>query len=294
MATPYPHKQTVVIFILCAVVVSATAVFVHGKKSLQNDPKGTVSVQVSTSTVANPYIETDADWQKSFFANSTSSPTKKPATAATAAAANAKITATDKFGREFLEEFANLKKAGMLEDADALTAATEKLLNGGALVSDQPDVYATADIRVSQQNDHAAFKEYGNRLGTIMKNIPAKNDAYIASQGIQTGTTGYLKELDGNISKYKTILKLMLEMRVPSELRADHTDFVNGVSATLFIATALRATPEDPIKSLAALNFQESTISLLFSAFQNIRTSLSEKGVTYAASEPGSYFNLKP
>jgi hypothetical protein len=292
MAKPYPHKQTVVIFILCVVIVVATAAYVYGQTARQQASRDSVSIATATSTSPQPYIASDNDWQKAFYGNSTST-IPKPKSTNTAAAASTKTTVTDKFGREFLSEYVNLKKNGKLSDTDAVNSVTDRLLSQDILAA-QPDEYTVADFVASAKNDEAAFKEYGNRVGSIMKKAPAHNDPYIVSQGVQTGTTQYLKELDSNIAIYKQMLKLMLETRVPSQLREYHTQFTNGLSYTLFIATALRETPTDPIKALAGLNVQEMGTTLLFNGFTNIRSALSEKGITYVASEPGSYFNLKP
>jgi hypothetical protein len=90
------------------------------------------------------------------------------------------------------------------------------------------------------------------------------------------------------------MIQMLLALRVPSELRESHLDFLNGVSTSLFIATSLRATPQDPVKALAGLSKQESGTLLLHSGYQGIRESLADKGITFEATEPGSYFNLKP
>jgi hypothetical protein len=292
MAKLYPHKQTVVIFILCVIIVGATAAYMYSQAAQQEAAKGSVSSVTATSTSLQAQIISNTDWQKDFYGNSTSS-ISKPAAKNTAAAASTKTTVTDKFGREFFSEYTNLKKTGQLSDADAVNSVTEKLLSQDILAA-KPDEYTSADIRVSTQSDTAAFKEYGNQVGAIMKKAPAHNDPYIVSQGIQTGTTLYVKELDSNILKYKSMLKSMLEIRVPSEFREAHVEFTNGLSYTLFIASALRETPTDPIKALAGLNVQEAGTTLLFNGFTHIRSALSDEGITYLPQETGSYFNLKP
>jgi hypothetical protein len=291
MAKPYPHKQTVVIFILCAAVVVATAAYVNKQSSLQNDTVGTLGIDTSPSTTT-PYIATNTDWEKAFYGTSTSTAARTAAKKA-ATQTPAKLTTTDKFGRELFSEYTNLKRAGKLDDQAAVAAATQKLLGQDILLAAQPQTYSKADIRVSQQNDLASFREYGNQIGSIVKNAPARNDAYIASEGVKAGTVTYLKEIDSNIEKYKLIIKLLLETRVPSELAESHVDFLNGISTTLFVASSLRASDTDPIKALAGLNSQLDATTLLFNSYRDIRESLADMGVTYATGETGMYFNLK-
>ena len=293
----YPNKQTIIIFIVCIAAIIGIVIYVEGKI-----PKTPVANADQPSIFARAQDEfndtslsTSTDWQKAFLDTATTSKSfKTPTKSAATGSSTENLTDTDKFGRGLFSQYVSLKQVGLNNDPAIVSSTISSLLAQTDLMSDKPKEYSMNDIRVSSDTSVTALKAYGNAVGSLLKaNTPAKDDATIALAGIQGKDPTYTQELGDNIVKYKVILSTLLSTPVPPSVSPYHLALVNGASYMVFISSALQSAEKDPLHALAGLKMYSTAFPLILENLVNVRLALASAGITYNASEGGSFFNPK-
>ncbi len=290
MSTFNPRKQTVIISLFCIAAVVAVSLYTYSKTSQRNALVGK-NTSIESLPSADAVLSANDDWKKAFI-SSTSTPIKKGDVTATAGT-GLSDTLTAQFGRQFFTQYVNLKQSGLIDDPEVVDSITNSLLSQEFLNPDREVVYGFVDIVISPNESDSALREYGNKIGFILKTYtPEKSDAYIAYTGIQKGNTSYIKELDSNIAKYKTMVAQLLKVPTPSSVSQNHLDLINGINGLSSIAFALKSMGSDPLLGMVELSTFDDTATLLASGMNSIKSAIFSAGISYSSSEGGSYFDF--
>jgi hypothetical protein len=289
MPNAYPHKQTVFIFIICAIILMSIIWYVFGS-TLSNKQTSSIAENMSISSSTNQLIDANYDWKKSFFDNSL---TKKGSydTSNTVVKKEENLTDSDKLGRLIFTEYAKIKQSGQSTDEKSLSKIANDIIDSSVVAVDQSKVFTKRDVVVIPNNDLIALRDYGNRVGGIITNYsPQRNDAYIAFEGIKQGDSEYVDELNNNIAKYESIMKLLTSVPTPSILQDAHLNLLNGVSKLQFIAKSLTKSATDPMSALSSLNYSKEAMTLVITGVQTIKKALVGSNIKYSSIEGGYYF----
>jgi len=279
--------------IICLALIASTYWFFHRNSAGNHSKKleGSADPIIGVSAVTDTNLANiNPDWKKTFFENSTSTLGSYIAKESSKQTSE-EITSTDRFGRELLTQFIQLKQAGLSTNEDMVNGMLRNVIDQDLLIAASPRLYSDVDLKIAPTNDLVAYRDYGNRVGAIMKNnAPKRNDAFIAYEGIKSGDDSYLVELKGNVAKYQSILSLLQATPVPEDFIDGHLDLMNGVSLLSFMATGLLDQSGDPLKALAGLSGFKDAATVLSRGIIDVRDILESSGLSYSASEGGTYF----
>ena len=298
MAT-YPRTQTVVTFIVCAVVIGGVATYVYGGAlaSLTKKKGSSVAVISATSSSTDQLIET-ASWKETFFNVTDASGKKYETSSATNISAGSeveKITATDIFGREFFSKYMSLRKTGMIENTDAKDALVDQIIESGQMITDGPKVYTVADLKIAAVEDDASREAYANAVAhTMVSHQPAEHEGMIAKEALETGDNERLADIDPIIVAYSTVRSDLLAIPAPLSATQYHLNLVNGMSEAVANAVSLRNTLTDPLQTLATLSRYQMTEKNVFDTVVNLRAYFNSYGIVFSPTDSAySVFSLK-
>lgn len=268
----YPHKQTVVILILCILAVGGAALYVHRSRlALAGNAPAQDRVTVTTAR-AEPLPETD--WQKQFLAlaSSTGSFTAGKNTAPAAPVND--NTATYKFGQEFLTQYIALRQTGLASDARTVSSTIDQIIARGASAIDQPTIYGSGQLSIVTDSPDV-IRAYATVFQSALKEYSVLPDeADIAARAFETGDPSQLSALDPIIISLRSMVNRLLAVRVPRSFADNHLDLVNSLSILLYSATAFRHMDTDPLKGLAAIRFDAIVSQSAITLFSKIAASL--------------------
>lgn len=296
MPTPYPKKQTIVIFVVCIVAVVAVALYVHGQKSSKQDTGSQPSVSTETNgrQADMMVIGTSTDWRKQFFGNASTSGSFGLAARTAPSSAAEKLTATEQLSRDVFTQYVNLKQVGLINNTAIVSSTVSSLLTKDYSGSDKPRVYTTSDIVISPDNSTAALKAYGNSVGALLKTYSPKQDsATLALAGMQGRDPSYVEKLQANATAYRTILTRLLAIPAPKSVSAYHLGLINGASDMIYITLALSVSGTDPMRAINGLSLYQKAVQLGLENLLMIRGTLATASITYGSSDGGLFFNIQ-
>ncbi len=280
----YPRKQTLFIFIICALVTGGTAFYVYGGSSKgSSSAAASAPSSISSEASAQEKIASSGDWQKQFLDAATSSDLYKTKNAASAAKAPENLTVTDKMSREFMVKYAQLRQSGLNKDPQAVANLMSQVTKETISQLPPPKSYSQKDLIIAPAGT-ASTKAYGNDiLLGFERYMPAVNEAQIANEAYATGDMGKLAQIDGVIGNYRSIVNHLLKTPVPAALSASHLNLLNGFSIALYNAQALRHIDTDPLKGLAAITQELAAIKNITGAFADIQAYFVTAGVPFGS-----------
>jgi hypothetical protein len=288
MAKLYPHKQTVIIFIVCVTVVGIVIWNSHSQ-SKEQDINITEKPLNNTNIPVTSRVSTD--WQKQFF-DSTNNSVKLSAKKIDTTS-EAPLSMTSEFGRNLFTQYVNLKQTGLTSDTDIVNSTISGVINQAFAESDEPKTYTVSDIITNEDNSAATLKEYGNNIGMLfLKYAPTQDDATLALAGMQGKDPSYKEKINTNINKYKIILSNILKIPAPKIVKDYHLTLSNGMSNMIFIASSLQTSETDPLKAINALKLYSTVYPSILDSIAHIKIALGSIGITYNEGEGGSFFKL--
>lgn len=280
----YPHKQTVIVFIVCAIVITAALYSMPARNNpdstgIQATASGDIKADLTVDSGTSATIANNDDWKKQFFDGAAVS----HATAAnnSAAPVETPLTLTDKIGRDFFTQYVRIKQAGLDGDATAVSNVANDL-SGSLSDSLKPAVYVMADIKAISDSS-AAANAYAKDLALALKYMPAADAAEIANSAFDKGDMNLLKGIDPIIVSYQNLRTALVAMSAPQSVSQYHLNLVNGVSKVLFNAQALRKLEVDPAQSLAALSVYLTAFQSMSNSLNNIQSYFNLNGVRFSS-----------
>ncbi len=284
MAFFYQRIGTVAIFIVCLIAIGATAYYRHGNITVSHvsfENVSAVSVATTDSTVSSSDNE---NWKNQFIDSSTDSTFVKPKTSATVATKEEPLTATDMLGREFMTKYMLMQQAGIANDQKSINDAANTLIQESVSNIQPPKTFILENINVVTSNDLRSLRVYAESLtGVIKTYIPNtdNNEVVIAVNALDKNDMSMLARIDPVIANYRTALKVLVSMPVPSPLSQHHLNLLNGVNIALFNAISFRELDKDPFKGMAAVSMEVSALTLMDNAMRSIENYLNLSGVPF-------------
>lgn len=287
MALPHPRTQTVIIFSICALAVLATAyyngVFSPSKPTFDANIASNGQAYVQTPIIsADLKAASSSDWQKDFLGsggakNNTGAFVLKT----TSASSTEALTLTDQFGRKFFVNYLTLKQSGGIKDAAAISAAADQMVTSG-LYATQAKKYSISNIIVRADISDASLRSYTTSVNSIISQYSfPKNEAMIAQEALSLKTSTKLTDLNPLIAAHTRIVTQLLALSVPSTLKQQHIDLINGFSTMKFVGESLRDSEKDPLKGIIGTNTYLEGTAQIVNALKDMRDTLATKGVTF-------------
>jgi len=282
MASFYPHKQTLLIAVVCVLIVG-TAAYAAFKGSLTGQQlPATTGIAIKTSS--QEPITTNSDWQKQFFSTSTSAFKANAAVQSGTSPANEPLTPTDIFGEAFFSRYMQMRQAGLTDDPDTVNQVGGQIISDSIAQIQTPQPFPLSSIHVVTAVDQASLQKYGSSVSAILSSyIPDQdhNEATIAEQALEKGNMDSLSDIDPIISNYQKALASLKAMPVPKPLASYHLDLMNGVAVSLFNAQALRHVDKDPMSAMAAIGMEIQGLQFISDAVTEIQQYLTANGIAF-------------
>lgn len=288
MASIYPHKQTVLIMIVCAIAVGGA--YMYTKQSSSTAKTSVISpISVTNESEKPSAIATSTDWQLSFLDKSTTSTPEKTANTVQ----NQELTLTDRFGRDFFARYIQLRQSNLIENQQFVTDTLNQSIYTAARGAKQPKTYSLSDLSVIPNPDSARIRAYGNSLGSIFSTYTVNADpAIIANDAFEKGDMTMLEQIDPIISAYASIASALRDLPVPQPLTTYHLNLLNAISGMEKISRDIRAIESDPMQSIVSISAYAETQSSIVAQLKSMASYFSFVGISFSPSEPGSLFSL--
>lgn len=288
----YPHKQTAIIFIICALGVLGTILYVGrgdlSTKKIPTDSSAGQDIQVtSTGTV----FASTTEWQKQFFANSTTSILQVARENSKNASAKEPETLTGQFGKKFFEQFMVLKQNDLADDQTAIKAVIDQNMNDFVSTAPQAKTYDIRSVLITPTDDLTAERTYANTVGEILvMYIPKKDAAIIATEALEQNDPSRIREIIAIADSYSTMLKKLLAVPAPKTISVNHLNLINAASSMMFVSQGMSKVFEDPIQTMISLAVYEKSFASLYNALLDLKYNFSQKSIQFSNSEPGIIF----
>ncbi len=288
MAFYYPHRQTVIIFVVSVLAVAGTIWYVKGPAPVTSNVSSTAAVSAVAPTNDLAAVSASGDWRKQFY-DSSKTGSFKTSTQKTSAdsSGDAPLTATDALARDFMARYMQMHKAGLDTDQKTIDSVASQLITNGVANVVPPRSFALSDIKTTSAVDKATLSAYGRSISAILHSyLPDSdhNEAQIAIQALDNGDMTLLKKIDPVISNYREAAAALMSMRVPAPLAQYHLNLVNGVAMALFNAKALRNLESDPLTGLGAISLEMQGLQTMSDAQDSIASYLQSVGVVFGQS----------
>jgi len=292
MAKYYPHRQTVIIAIACAVAIAGTVAYVHWQTPPIRANQPDIAATVPRSSHLDDTVASSSnDWQKQFFGTATGTSTVLGGKTAQVAS-DTPLTLTDQLSRELFSRFIDLKQNDLDGNPQLVQDSVDQTIDDTTTASAQPKTYDMTDLAVSNQSDVGSLRAYGNAVAVILLSyMPRSDAAAIASDAFDKDDLDLLSNIDPIITAYRTTIVKLLAMPVPQALAQYHLDLVNSVSSMLFVSQGLRNIQGDPTQSIIALGTYSTAQDAFHGALLNMKNYFAITNISFSTNEPGTSFS---
>jgi hypothetical protein len=289
----YPHKQTAIIFIVCAIGVLGTVWYVNrGNINLRKTPDDLSANKVIQATQAGSNFATTSEWQKQFFSNSSTSVMQLAReNIKNNSIADEPETVTGKFGKKFFEQYMILKQNDLIDDKTAVQAVIDQNMNDLVSTAPQARTYDIRSVLISPTSDIADEKTYGNTIGSILSlHIPQKDAAIIAMEALEQNDPSRIKEIVAISNSYSEMVKKLLATPAPKTLSQSHLNLINAASSMIFVSEGMSKVFEDPIQSMISIAVYEKSFASMYNSLLDLKYIFSQKLIQFSNNEPGIIF----
>jgi len=286
MALSYPHRQTIIIGVVCLVAIAAVAFYTQRNKAETNETLG-VQASAKENTQDVTLNATSTNWQKDFFTVSTSTKSTQISKSGNATSS----TLTDTIGKDFFTQFMVLKQAGKTTDQESIKNAMDQTIAKAAASAVQPEIYSLGNIKISADTSLSAIHTYANTVGSILLTyVSRENPTEIAMDALDSQNMDELKGIDPIISGYQKTINELLLVNVPQDLTSSHVGIINGLSILLYVSQGLRHIQEDSMQSMISLGLYTTGQDTLRASLLDTQAYLQVKNVPVLSTEPGYLF----
>ena len=288
MALSYPHRQTIIIGVVCLVAIAAVAFYTQQKNTDTTSALDVQSPTQESDQIDTALTSTSTSWKKDFFTVSTS--TNKVA-ASSISNKNSTSTLTDEVAKDFFTRYMILRKAGQTGDQESVKNAMDQTITNATETAPKPKTYSDSDIKVTTDVSATTVHAYVNAVAAIMfTDISRLDPTAIAMNALDNQNMDELQTIDPIISGYQKTITELLALTVPQDLSSSHIGIVNGLSILLYVSQGLRHIQEDSMQAMVALDLYSTGQDVLKSALTDIRDYVSVKKISIASTEPGYLF----
>lgn len=279
MAFLYPRKQTVIISIVCILAVGAAIYANQGfsKASGQADVDKQVIADV-TAPVAP--TSTASDWRKQFAVDAATGTAKSSSKSANGSSDQI-LTQTDALGRQLFTQYAALKQANLLDDADSVNQAVSSLAST-YVQGDQAKTYTLNDLTIYDSVDTARLQSFASGvIDAINLFSMQKTEAMVMQEYMNGRDPSVLTQLNPIIATYKKIISRLTAMPVPRSLSDKHVALLNAMSTLQFAAESLRFADGDPVRSMTGIRSHMDGVQMLIEAIVGMNNALKTYGIEF-------------
>ncbi|MEX0917384.1 MAG: hypothetical protein WDZ90_02595 [Candidatus Paceibacterota bacterium] len=198
------------------------------------------------------------------------------------------LTDTDRFSREFFENYFNLRQSGILSSEQGQSLLLSQAIRGIGQVS--PKTYTSNDLKISNDSSKGALRAYGNALGDIISSnsIENENEAVILLRALENEDESELQKLDEIKEVYEGMAQDMLLISVPGEVASLHLNLLNNFLQLEFDIEAMKNVYTDPIRVLTVIQNYRDHVKHLGEALLSYGSFFKSKNITFGESESGS------
>lgn len=284
MAFSYPRKQTIMISIFSALAVMGVAYYRAPSFFTQKNTDGTVSVEAKSPkeniAVSDSNSNGIADWQEQFPPEDKyATPNKNAATASKTS--EKKLTLTDRFGRSFFTEYAQLSQTGQLKDEAAVARSIDNILTN-AFDSTSPTVFKVTDLKRASTDNTTSLKNWMDGVSRSLDLYTWRdNEAMLAQAYVSTKDVNMLKKIDPIIVGYTRIIASLKAVPTPTSASEQMVDLMNAFNTLKYSAQYLRAFNTDPLKGAVGIRAFTNGTEQLLAALESADTILTAKGLMF-------------
>lgn len=193
------------------------------------------------------------------------------------------LTPTDIVARDLFSKYLAAK-----QDKTSLDSLTEEQIVASVLsrqkeISGKTRQYTEGELIILNDSGPPALREYGNKMGTIIKNNLRQEEAEIdiLNNAIQKNDKKEIAKLTPIINNYKNVLEGSLKVGIPEKALQSHLKFVNAVSEVIFSLEAMGGVFEDPVTAVAYFSAYPKTMTELQSAFAGARDLFMRNNISF-------------
>jgi hypothetical protein len=283
MAKYYPRSQTFVTFVISGLFVAATAIAVYGFPQTKNQVSYKNKAVEPIVNVKTDQNFKEEEWQKSFFDQSDNKIDTKKANELASKNKKDPLTPTELLSRNFFTKFAELKQAGLANDANAIQSVTNQLVTESLNSVPDTKIYTLKDITsLPNSSDINSSKKYAEGLISILSAwLPETNEVEIAKSALESEDFSQLKKLDPIIANYKKVLNRLKALPVPERYAVKHLDLVNGLSSQVYNASVIRNVDKDALTALTGIGNELGTLKKLSNTIDDLQRSFSDEGIVF-------------
>ena len=279
MAKIYPHKQTIIITVICFLAVAAVSIYAYDKPA--SSVSKNASDQEVDTTVFTAGTSTNSDaWRSQFISSTTGQQLKNTANGTSSRTTNV----TEALGMDFLSSFAALKQADMISNTDVVNQATNNIISAD-LSSITQKTYTAIDVRIIPTSK-TSLNSYSASISDLLNSYSPStttSEFAIIQEFISNNDPTVLIAISPILKEQKRIMTGLLLTPVPELVLENDLALVNGISSLISASELLQVADTDPIKSLAGS-------SLHISGVQNVTDSLSK--INKLLESNGVHFNF--
>ncbi|MFA6554432.1 MAG: hypothetical protein WCS89_02895 [Candidatus Paceibacterota bacterium] len=297
MAKYYPHKQTVLIAIICTLIVICTLVYIRPQILIKNNSLSNVEIKAVNEEQKNTISDvSNTDWRKAFLTtSSTTSVSTKTSNGSTKNTTEEKLTLTDQLSRDFFTRYVELKKNNLSEDNESVQKIVDQTLNTTINSASQPKIYNLSHLTIIEDTSSNTTHSYGNNIGTVFsKDGPRADPVMIVSDALEKGDMNLLKNIKPIITSYDKMIRAVIATPVPRPLANYHLNLVNSLSSMLFVTQGLEKVSTDPVQSMLAIKLYTPTQEAIRLALLSMNSYFNTNRVYFTNNEPGILFVTVP
>lgn len=205
-----------------------------------------------------------------------------------------KLTQTDQLAQTFFSQYIASKNNGTLSKTNKqiiLDTAVSQVASTNNVTK-----YTKANLRISTNNSAEALKAYGNSITVGAQNNSKetiRQELSVLATAIDEEDPNELKNLEGAIKLYETIINTYLIMEVPSELTTVHLDIINNLSAIKNDVEKMKLIFSDALQAILAIDDYKKSVEKLRENFSNLGKYFQSKDIVFKENDPGyKLFNV--
>jgi hypothetical protein len=305
------------IAIVSALVLITLALIAKYDSAGGDNPPGTLGINniVKDQLVKDSDSDTLKDWEESFYKTDPNDPdtdddgvldgaeitagmdptVSGPGT--TTPTTNTKIditplTATDRLSIDVFKLYLEAKKSVGTIDQDTSDKIAETILNQD--YSESGTIYTADALSLIAKPSTAMIREYANAFGQILS-LPASagDTEMVIFEKLQGESLEiYRENLETRRDRYRSMIKRVLTLSVPTKNASAHIKIVNGLEILAESIDASLAMETDPIGALIRIARYEDGIGLIQAGMIETYSFLKSSGVSFSGNEAGSLFTL--
>lgn len=199
---------------------------------------------------------------------------------------------TASFSKNLLTSSLSLKKANIIDETAKLAVVKNLLEQEVSRVSS--NIYSSKDLNISQNENVAAIKTYGNLIAPILKDLISVDiiakDLEAINSFSQTKDSQSLAVIKKNELRVELLLEKALKISVPSSAAPYHLILINRLSAYKETLADIATSPTDPLRGTFAVQNYTKVVVMLLRIPSVLTDYFNLQNVVFSSKEAGYIF----